>query len=258
LIEIFEEERDDIESKNKELESNFLMIQKENESLKMKVSEKDKNTKLNNQNENKNIILNLEKRLSEALQKIEEVSTQNKNLEMTNELLINKMQGSENHNLQMKQTCEELQRKLYFLTELKNQKENKNTTNMNNKRSEGYNNNKVNLKNWTVQIVPEVSFFKLKNKINKIENNLSILFDQEKDEINNDMYIPRFEHEEKLKLEIMQLKKEHLKDKTKTNLDYNEKIKNINLELQNESNKVHRLQQSIREKEEETLKLTKV
>lgn len=72
---------------------------------------------------------------------------------------------------------------------------------------------KARARGWSVEAVPGASVFKCKGRraARGLEEDLSLLLGER--ERDGDLFMPKFEHEEKLSLEVLKLKKQHLRER---------------------------------------------
>lgn len=268
LIEIFEEERNDAEKQKKELENEILLSKKKCEEFSKEMNQLRNSEHLNikkMQTEVQKSNATFEIQIKESMKSIELLSTQKKNLEMTNEVLINKMQNMESINKKLGEKNEDLRKQLFYLSETKQEDCEENFNHINQqklrKRKIKTDNIKGIKNNVSVQMIPSAGFLKVlseKKESHKLTNELSFFLDQEKEEFNKDLFIPKFEHEEKLKLEVLKLNKEHIKEKTRITSDQNNKIKVLKAQIIDENKKNQEIQRLLQEKDTELHDLREV
>jgi hypothetical protein len=252
LIEIFEEEKGETDKENNDLKSALKSCQETCQTWQIKFKELENN--LNQQSLTPTLNLesklkNLEINLHESLKKIEILTTQNNNLNSTNQILINKIQNLQNMNESLNKEKEYFKQKMFDL-------ESKGKENSNGMNSQNQPNlqkmTKISCMDWDIEMISEANIFKIlkEKRTRNMENDLSFLLNNDQMEnSNNDLYIPKYEHEEKLNLEILKLKKQHLKQNAQNNQEKNKVIQEMKSQIESEIQRSNQLVVQLKNKD---------
>lgn len=170
--------------------------------------------------------------MHETLKQTEAVSDLKEHLEATNKRLLERVRGLENENWTLRENSRVQEQREAW--KVGRGKENGGPGNGNQfgSKFQGKSNG---VRMWHIEAISQASFIKFKRNKHSgnVNKNLSLfLEDEETEESKKDLFIPKFEHEEKMNLAILNLRKEHVKEKRELQRERDRREKDLQTQLQ--------------------------